>query len=50
MNELKNAKEKLDQIIEKEGDGENGDRLKPWYLEELYYEELEAKRVRRLGW
>jgi len=50
MNELKRAKEKLNSIIEREGAGEGNYREEPWYLEELYLEEVEAARIRRLTW
>jgi len=50
MNALQRAKDKLDRIIEREGAGDGNYREKPWYLEELYLEEVEAERVRRLTW
>lgn len=47
MTPLQRAKEKLNEIIEESGEGEDGDRLKPWYLEELFLEEIEAEQRRR---
>ena len=47
---LQRAKDKLERIIEREGAGEGNFREQPWYLEELYQEEVEAERVRRLTW
>ena len=50
MTALQRAKEKLDRIIEREGPGDGDYREQTWYLEELYLEEVEAERVRRLTW
>lgn len=41
---VKRALEKLERIIAREGDAE-GERLQPWYLEQLIQEEIELVMI-----